>query len=191
MEERLISRFCWGLTIEIGPPELETRVAILKKKLERERVRVEDDVINLIAEYVKTNIRELEGALIRVMACSLFTGKPLTLSLARDVLKESISINKRMVNLDAILENVAVYFGMRQADLRIKKRQRNIVYPRQIAMYLCREMSNYSLPEIGGKFGGMNHTTVLHACDRIKENLKKDGDLKKIIQELTQQLQSK
>lgn len=191
MEERLISRFCWGLTIEIGPPELETRVAILKKKLERERVRVEDDIINFIAEYVKTNIRELEGALIRVMACSLFTGKPVTLSLARDVLKESISINKRMVNLDAIMENVAVYFGMRQADLRAKKRQRNIVYPRQIAMYLCREMSNYSLPEIGGKFGGMNHTTVLHACDRIKENLKKDGDLKKIIQEITQQLQNK
>lgn len=190
LQERLVSRFNWGLTTDIQPPDLETRVAILKKKIEREPVAVPDDVIFFIAQIIKTNIRELEGALIRTIAYSLLEEKSITLDLTKEVLKDLLKEPKKLITVDFIQRCVAEEFGMSLMDLKTRRRNKNIVLPRQVAMYISRELTDLSLPEIGEFFGGKDHTTVLHSYNKIKEVLEKDfnmrGRVEKIIQVIQQ-----
>ncbi|MFH1354926.1 MAG: chromosomal replication initiator protein DnaA [Candidatus Omnitrophota bacterium] len=178
LQERLVSRFGWGLTTDIQPPDLETRVAILKKKLERESVVVPDDVIFFIAQLIKTNIRELEGALIRTIAYSLLEEKAITLTLTKEVLRDLLKEPKRLITVDFVQRCAAEEFGVSLQDLKTKRRHKNIVLPRQVAMYLSRELTDLSLPEIGGFFGGKDHTTVLHSYNKIKHALNSDAALK-------------
>jgi len=178
LQDRLVSRFGWGLTTDIQLPDLETRVAILKKKIEREPVSVPDEVIFFIAQLIKTNIRELEGALIRIIAYSLLEEKPITLGLTKEVLKDLLKDTKKLITVDFIQRCVAEEFGSSVQDLKTKRRNKNIVLPRQVAMYLSRELTDLSLPEIGDCFGGKDHTTVLHSYNKIKEGINKDEVLK-------------
>jgi len=178
LQDRLVSRFGWGLTADIQLPDLETRVAILKKKIEREPVSVPDEVIFFIAQLIKTNIRELEGALIRIVAYSLLEEKPITLGLTKEVLKDLLKDTKKLITVDFIQRCVAEEFGSTVQDLKTKRRNKNIVLPRQVAMYLSRELTDLSLPEIGDCFGGKDHTTVLHSYNKIKEEMNRDEVLK-------------
>src|SRR3989338_3213861 len=171
LEERLVSRFAWGLITDIQPPDFETRVAILRKKIEREPVSVPDDVIFFIAQLIKTNIRELEGALVRTMAYSLMEEEPITLELTKEVLKDLLREPKKLITVDFIQRCVSEEFGRSLQELKTKRRNKTIVLPRQVAMYLSRELTDLSLPEIGEFFGGKDHTTVLHSYNKIKEEL--------------------
>ena len=189
LEERLVSRFEWGLVTDIQPPDLETRIAILKKKIEQNNIEIPDEVVFFIGDKIKVNIRELEGALIRVMAYSSLTNEKITLDLARSVLKDMLLEEKR-VSIDGIQKKVATHFDLRILDLKAKRRNRAVVYPRQIAMYLARSLTDCSLPEIGEYFGGRDHTTVLHAYDKIRGNLKKDLKLKELLDRLTREIKS-
>jgi len=186
LQERLVSRFGWGLTTDIQPPDLETRVAILKKKIEREPVTVPDDVIFFIAELVKTNIRELEGALIRTIAYSLLEEKVITLDLAKEVLKDLLREPKKLITVDFIQRCVAEEFGVSMADFKTRRRNKNVVLPRQIAMYISRVLTELSLPEIGDFFGGKDHTTVLHSYKKIKEGLGSNIGLKDKVERIIQ-----
>lgn len=169
VEERLKSRFGWGLTVAIDPPELETRVAILKSKAEQEHVDLPDDVAFLIAKRFQSNVRELEGALRRVIAYANFTNRPISLDFAREALKDLLALQDKMVTIENIQKTVAEYFKLRVVDLKSKRRTRSIARPRQIAMALSKKLTNHSLPEIGDAFGGRDHTTVLHACRKVDE----------------------
>lgn len=186
LQERLVSRFGWGLTIDIQPPDLETRVAILKKKIEREPVSVPDDVIFFIAQLIKTNIRELEGALVRTMAYSLMEEEPITLELTKEVLKDLLKEPKKLITVDFIQRCVAEEFGTSLQDLKTKRRNKTIVLPRQVAMYLSRELTELSLPEIGEFFGGKDHTTVLHSYNKIKDSLPVNIILKERVERIIQ-----
>jgi len=168
LEERLKSRFGWGLTVSIEPPELETCVAILMSKASGAGVELPEEVAFFVAKRIRSNVRELEGALRRVIANSQFTGRPITLDFAREALKDLLALQERMVTIDNIQKTVAEYFKIRVADLLSKRRSRSITRPRQVAMALAKELTNHSLPEIGDAFGGRDHTTVLHACRVIK-----------------------
>lgn len=174
VEERLISRFGSGLTVSIEPPELETRVAILINKAKQEGVELPEDVAFFVAKRVRSNVRELEGALRRVLASAFFTGRPVDIELASDSLKDLISFQERLVTINNIQKTVAEYFKIRIADLHAKNRSRQVARPRQIAMALAKELTDHSLPEIGEAFGGRDHTTVLHACRKIGELTNKD-----------------
>ena len=178
LQERLVSRFGWGLATDIQPPDLETRVAILKKKIEREPVSVPDDVIFFIAQLIKTNIRELERALIRTIAYSLLEEAPVTLQLTKEVLKDLLREPSKLITIDFIQRCVVEEFGISLQDLKTKRRNKQVVFPRQIAMYLSRELTELSLPEIGELFGGKDHTTVLHSCKKIKANIMNNPELK-------------
>lgn len=169
LEERLKSRFGWGLPVTIEPPELETRVAILKSKASNSGTELSNEVAFFIAKHIRSNIRELEGALRRVMANAQFTGQPITLLFAKEALRDLLVIQDRQLTIDNIQKTVAEYYKIRIADLLSKRRSRSITRPRQIAMSLCKELTSHSLPEIGSAFGGRDHTTVLHACRKIKE----------------------
>ena len=169
LEERLKSRFGWGLPVTIEPPELETRVAILKSKASNSGVDLSNEVAFFIAKRIRSNIRELEGALRRVMANAQFTGQPITLGFAREALRDLLAIQDRQLTIENIQKTVAEYYKIRVADLHSKRRSRSITRPRQIGMSLCKELTNHSLPEIGDAFGGRDHTTVLHACRKVKE----------------------
>jgi chromosomal replication initiator protein len=169
LEERLKSRFGWGLTVAIEPPELETCVAILMSKAQASAVALPDEVAFFIAKRIRSNVRELEGALRRVIANSRFTGKPITLEFTKDALRDLLALQEKLVTIDNIQKTVAEYFKIRVADLLSKRRNRSVARPRQVAMALARELTNHSLPEIGDAFGGRDHTTVLHACERIRE----------------------
>ena len=188
LEERLVSRFGWGLVTDVQPPDFETRVAILKKKIEHEPANISDEVVFFIAETVKTNIRELEGALIRVMAYSLLENKPISLELAKEVLKDFLKENNKLVTVDLVQKEVGVFFNLNPQDIKGNKRDKNTVFARQIAMYLTRELTNFSLPEIGGYFGGKDHTTVLHSYNKIKKNLLGDTKLKSDIEKLIRKI---
>lgn len=188
LEERLRSRFAWGLITDIQPPDFETRVAILRKKMERELVSIPDDVINFIAEQITTNIRELEGALIRVLAYSLLEEKTINLAIAQIVLKDMIKGTEKQIEVADIQQKVADYFKITCSEMKAKRRNRNIIIPRQIAMYLSRQLTNYSLPEIGSFFGGKDHTTVLHSFKKIEQELLKNEKTKSIIEKLTAEL---
>ncbi len=167
LEERLKSRFGWGLTVSIEPPELETSVAILMSKAAAENVRLPEEVAFFIAKRIRSNVRELEGALRRVMANSQFTGRPISLDFAKEALRDLLALQDRLVSIENIQKTVAEYFKIRVADLLSKRRSRSIARPRQLAMALAKELTNHSLPEIGDAFGGRDHTTVLHGCRRI------------------------
>ena len=169
LEERLKSRFGWGLTQAIEPPELETRVAIMQSKAEAVSAELPNEVAFFIAKRIRSNIRELEGALRRVVANSQFTGKPITLDFAKEALHDLITLQDKLVTIDNIQKTVAEYYKIRVADLLSARRSRSITRPRQLAMSLAKELTSHSLPEIGDAFGGRDHTTVLHACRKTKE----------------------
>ena len=168
LEERLKSRFGWGLTVAIEPPELETSVAILMSKAAAEQECLPEEVAFFIAQRIRSNVRELEGALRRVIANARFTGQPITLEFAKDALRDLLALQDKLVTVENIQKAVAAYFKIRVSDLLSKRRSRSIARPRQIAMALAKELTTHSLPEIGDAFGGRDHTTVLHACRRIK-----------------------
>lgn len=192
LEERLRSRFEWGLIADIQPPDLETRIAILRKKAQIENIYVDDEVIAFIADKIASNIRELEGALNRVIAYSSLTENDITVELATEALKDILSANKaRVINSQSIIDAVSRYFDLKPEEFKSKKRNREIAYPRQIAMYLCRELTDMSLPKIGDAFGGRDHTTVLHACDKIIENMKKDSETRRTVEELKRNIVGK
>ena len=168
LEERLKSRFGWGLTVAIEPPELETSVAILMSKADGEGIDLPEEVAFFIAKRIRSNVRELEGALRRVIANSRFTGRPISLDFAKEALRDLLAMQERLVSIENIQKTVADYYKIRVADLLSKKRSRSIARPRQVAMALSKELTNHSLPEIGDAFGGRDHTTVLHGCRRIE-----------------------
>jgi len=169
LEERLKSRFGWGLTVAIEPPELETCVAILMSKAAITQVDLPEEVAFFIAKRIRSNVRELEGALRRVVATSNFTGRPITLEFAKEALRDLLALQEKLVTVENIQKTVAEYYKIRIADLLSKRRSRSIARPRQVAMAMAKELTNHSLPEIGDAFGGRDHTTVLHACRRVKE----------------------
>ena len=175
LDERLQSRFGWGLTVAIEPPELETRVAILIKKAQQNLIILPEDVAFFIAQRIRSNVRDLEGALQRVLAYSRFTKQPFSIDMAQEALKDLLALHQKLVTLESIQKTVAEYFKMRVSDLLSKKRTRSIVRPRQLAMALAKELTNHSLPEIGDAFGGRDHTTVLHACRKVAELLETDS----------------
>lgn len=169
LEERLKSRFGWGLTVAIEPPELETSVAILIGKAQAVGITLPEEVAFFIAKRIRSNVRELEGALRRVIANSRFTGRPITLEFAKEALKDLLSLQERLITVENIQKTVADYYKVRVGDLLSKRRSRSVARPRQVAMALAKELTNHSLPEIGDAFGGRDHTTVLHACKRVRE----------------------
>jgi chromosomal replication initiator protein len=190
LEERLRSRFEWGLIVDIQPPDLETRVAILRKKTEVEGVEMPEDVVFYIANKVKYNIRELEGTLTKLLAYSSLMKKDVNLAMARDALKEILSINEDSeISIEEIQKKVAKAFGIKYEDMKVKKRDREIVFPRQVAMYLARELTDYSLPEIGREFGKRDHSTVIHAYNKIQEKIKIDPGLYEKIKEIKKDLE--
>ena len=169
LDERLQSRLGWGLTIAIEPPELETRVAILIKKAQQNLITLPEDVAFFIAKRIRSNVRDLEGALQRILAFSRFTNQPLSIDIAQEALKDLLALHQKLVTLESIQKTVAEYFKIRVSDLLSKKRTRSIARPRQIAMALSKELTNHSLPEIGEAFGGRDHTTILHGCRKVAE----------------------
>ncbi|PIV38912.1 MAG: chromosomal replication initiator protein DnaA [Candidatus Omnitrophica bacterium CG02_land_8_20_14_3_00__42_8] len=190
MEERLVSRFEWGLVTDVQLPDFETRIAILKKKAERNGTKLQDDILYFIAENVKTNIRELEGALIKLIAYSALENKKITLELAKDILKDIGAESAKKITIELIQKKVADYFDIKISDMKTKKRTRQVAYPRHVAMYLAREMTGLTLPEIGGYFGGRDHSTVIHACDKIGVDLKKNQNIKNLLQKLMLDIKS-
>ncbi|EOC99433.1 chromosomal replication initiator protein DnaA [Caldisalinibacter kiritimatiensis] len=189
LEDRLRSRFEWGLIADIQPPDLETRIAILRKKAKVENIDVPNDVMLYIANKIQSNIRELEGALIRIVAFSSLTNKEVTVELAKEALKDIISNNKpKQINVKLIKEIVSKHYSIKMEDFNSKKRTRAIAYPRQIAMYLSRELTDLSLPKIGDEFGGRDHTTVIHACEKISKDIEKDTEFKLKIESLINEI---
>ena len=190
MEDRLISRFGWGLTVAIEPPELEMRVAILIKKAQAEGVAVPEDVAFFIAKHIQSNVRELEGALKRVLAYANFAGHALSPELAREALKDVLAIQFRQVSIENIQKTVADYYKLKVSEMYSKKRSRNVARPRQVAMALAKELTQLSLPDIGEAFGGRDHTTVLHACRKIAELKVESPELNRDFEALLQVLRS-
>lgn len=187
IEERLRSRFEWGLIADLQIPDLETRIAILQKKAETEGIQLPDEVAHLIAEGARGNIRELEGALIRVGAFASLTGQPTTLDLAKKVLRDTLQ-SRKIITAEDIQRGVAERFHIKLAEMKSKKRTKTIVQPRQITMYLCRELLHLSFPEIGQRFGGKDHTTVIHACRQVGKRLETDPGLKQLVDSIARQL---
>ena len=192
LEDRLRSRFEWGLIADIQAPDFETRMAILKKKADVENLNVPNEVMVYIATKIKSNIRELEGALIRIVAYSSLTNREITVDLATEALKDIISNKQnKSITIDLIQDVVAAYFNLRVEDLKSQRRTRNVAYPRQIAMYLSRKLTDMSLPKIGEEFGGRDHTTVIHAYEKISETLNNDESLEHTINDITKKLTQK
>jgi chromosomal replication initiator protein len=187
--ERLRSRFEWGLIVDVQAPDLETKMAILDKKAENAGVRLPDDVRSYIATKTKSNVRELEGALTRLLAVSSLTGEPITLGMAQQTLKYMGASSDRRITIDSIVRAVAEKFSLSASQLKLKSNTRQIAYPRQIAMYLAKELTHASLPEIGRAFGGKHHTTVLHSVQKIEELRQREEDLNNLIQSVTNSLQ--
>ncbi len=178
IEERLRSRFEWGLISDIQPPELETKIAILMKKAEAENINLPDEVAFFVASKIKSNIRELEGCLIKLGAYSSLNSLEISLAMAKDILNDLFANDDKFISIESIQKIVCKNFSMKLSDLKSKNRSRAISFPRHIAMYLCRKITNQSLPKIADSFGGKDHTTVLHACEKIKKMIEKDSDLR-------------
>ncbi|MFZ5987485.1 MAG: chromosomal replication initiator protein DnaA [Bacillota bacterium] len=192
LEERLRSRFEWGLIADMQAPDLETRIAILRKKAQLENLDVPNDVMVFIADKIASNIRELEGALNRVIAYSSLTENEISIDLASEALKDILSANKtRVLNSATIQDVVARYFDLRPEEFKSKKRTRDVAYPRQIAMFLCRELTDMSLPKIGDDFGGRDHTTVIHACEKILVDIESNSETRRAVSELKRNLLGK
>ena len=181
LEERLVSRFAWGLIADVQTPDFETRIAIMSKKCENKSIPVPEDVLYFLAEKVKTNIREMEGALIRVVAYSKLTGADLSVAMAKEVLGGMISAEEKKITIAMIQEITAAYFGIALEDMCSRRRSHAVAYPRQVAMYLSRLLTDHSLPDIGERFGGRDHTTVLHAHEKIKKELLENTQTKSVI----------
>ncbi len=190
IEDRLVSRFGWGLTVAIEPPELEMRVAILLKKAEADKIALDEDVAFFIAKQIQSNVRELEGALKRVVAYSRFTGQPVSVNLAKEALKDLLAVQTRQVSIENIQKTVADYYKIKVAEMYSKKRSRVVARPRQVAMALAKELTQLSLPDIGDAFGGRDHTTVLHACRKIEELRGQDPNMSRDFSVLIQTLRS-
>jgi chromosomal replication initiator protein len=190
LEERLVSRFEWGLVTDIQPPDFETRIAILKKKSEKETIALPEDLFYFLGEKIKTNIRELEGALIRVVAYARLIGRDISVDLAKEVLKDMIIEGEKKVTIELIQRRVSEHFDIGLSDMKAKKRSKAIAFPRQVAMYLARQLTDFSLPEIGDQFGGRDHTTVIHACDKIGGDLKTRPGLKNVVDKITLAIRS-
>lgn len=188
LEERLKSRFGWGLTVAIEPPELETRVAILMKKAEETAMHLPNDAAFFIAQRIRSNVRELEGALKRVIANAHFTGRAIDVDLVREALKDLLALQDKQVNVDNIQRVVAEYYKIKVSDLLSKRRSRSVARPRQVGMFLAKELTNHSLPEIGDAFGGRDHTTVLHACRKIKSLREESADIREDVKNLLRTL---
>ena len=188
LEERLKSRFVYGLTVEVEAPDLETRVAILMKKAEAEQIELDQGVAFFIAERIRSNVRELEGALRRVIANARFTGSRISVDQVKRALRDLFAIQDRQISIDNIQRTVAEYFNIKMADMLSKRRNRSIARPRQIAMALAKELTNHSLPEVGDAFGGRDHTTVLHACRKIEELRATTADVAEDYKNLTRLL---
>jgi chromosomal replication initiator protein len=188
LEDRLVSRFNWGLIADVQPPDFETRMAILRKKTDLESCNVPDDVVTFIATEIKTNIRELEGALLRVVAYSMLEEKPINLALAKSVLKDMVKETVKTISVEMVQKQVSEFFNVSIQELKNKSRHKNIIVPRQVAMYLSRKLTAHSLPEIGAAFGGKDHTTILHAIKKVEEVLLKDEQIKKIVETLKSSL---
>ena len=187
-EERLHSRFGWGLIADLQPPDVETRIAILRKKSEDEKILLPDDVVQFLAENLKSNIRELEGSLVRIGAYSSLTGQPLTMEMAKNVLRDIIVDKKKVVTMDDIQEAVASRYHVKIGELKSRRRSKTLVHPRQIAMYLCRQLTDASFPEIGRHFGGKDHTTIIHACKQISKAQEDDPGLRGTLENLKAQI---
>jgi len=191
LEERLRSRFEWGLITDIQPPDLETRIAILRKKAKAENLEIPNEAMMYIANQIDTNIRELEGALIRVVAYSSLINQDITVHLAAEALKDIIpSSRNRVITIQDIQQRVGEYYGMKTEDFKARKRTKNVAFPRQIAMYLSRELTDHSLPKIGEAFGGRDHTTVIHAHEKISSMLQTDQELYKILQAIREKIKN-
>lgn len=191
LEERLRSRFEWGLITDIQPPDLETRIAILRKKAKAENLDIPNEAMMYIANMIDSNIRELEGALIRVVAYSSLTNQDISSHLAAEALKDILpSGRNRVITIQDIQQRVGEYYGLKLEDFKARKRTKAVAFPRQIAMYLSRELTDYSLPKIGDNFGGRDHTTVIHAHEKITQQLKVDQDLYKIVHSLTEKIKN-
>ena len=188
MEERLRSRFEWGLIADLQPPDVETRIAILRKKSDDEGIGLPEDVVQFLAANMKSNIRELEGSLVRLGAYCSLTGQAITMDMAKTVLRDIIGEKKKIIAMDDIEEAVANRFHVKIAELKSRRRSKTLVYPRQIAMYLCREMTDSSFPEIGRHFGGKDHTTIIHACKQIAKAKEADGTLRATLESLKEQI---
>jgi chromosomal replication initiator protein len=186
IEDRLRSRFEWGLIADIQPPDLETKVAILQKKAEADRVALPNDVALYIASNIRSNVRELEGALIRLLAYASLTGVTVNLPTTQQVLKNIIDAQSRKVTIEIIQKAVAEQFGLRVVEIKAKDNSRSVVFPRQIAMYLAKQLTEASLPEIGRQFGGKHHTTVMHSVEKIEHSRKTDKDLNRVLNKLTE-----
>jgi chromosomal replication initiator protein len=189
IEERLRSRFEWGLIADIQPPDLETKIAILQKKAENDRFLLPDDVAEYIARAIKSNVRELEGALTRLMAYASLTGAVVSLATAQQVLRNIIASQEKRVTIDLIQKRVSEHFNLREQDLKVRSNTRAIAFPRQVAMYIVKQLTTASLPEIGRQFGGKHHTTVLHSINKIEELRRSDKDLNRTITRLMDALQ--
>lgn len=187
--ERLRSRFEWGLIADIQPPDLETKMAILDKKAEAESVRLPDDVRSFMASKTKSNVRELEGALVKLIAYSSLTDAPITLQMAQQVLKHLVHVQERRVTIDSIQKAVGERFQIKQSQLKEKSNTKKVVYPRQVAMYLVKELTDASLPEIGRAFGGKHHTTVIHSINKIEKQRHVDPELNRLLHNLMDSLQ--
>jgi chromosomal replication initiator protein len=181
LEERLRSRFEWGLIADIQPPDLETKVAILKKKAEAEAVPLPDAVAIYIAGRIKSNIRELEGSLIRLIAYASLTGQELTIDLAHEVLHNVLDHDEKAVTIDVIQKFVSDYYQLKLTELKSRNNSKSVAMPRQVAMYLCKKLTRASLPEIGRSFGGKHHSTVIHSIRKVEELRKRDGDFNRLI----------
>ncbi len=190
VEDRLKSRFGWGLTIAIEPPELETRVAILMKKAQQSNINLPHEVAFFIAKKLRSNVRELEGALNRVIANANFTGRPISIDFVKEALRDLLALQDKLVTIDNIQRTVAEYYRIRVSDLLSKRRSRSVARPRQVAMALSKELTNHSLPEIGDAFGGRDHTTVLHACRKVKSLRDESHEVKEDYQNLIRTLSS-
>nr|WP_062260767.1 chromosomal replication initiator protein DnaA [Endozoicomonas arenosclerae] len=190
VEERLKSRFGWGLTVAVEPPELETRVAILMKKAEQQKVDLPHEAAFFIAQRIRSNVRELEGALKRVIASAHFMGRKIDIDLIRESLKDLLALQDKQVSIDNIQRTVAEYYKIKVADILSKRRSRSVARPRQIAMALSKELTSHSLPEIGDAYGGRDHTTVLHACRKVKELVDEDGEIRDDYKNLLRSLTS-
>ena len=190
LEERLVSRFEWGLVTDIQPPDFETRIAILKKKAERNAAELPDDILYYIADIIKTNIRELEGALIKVIAYSALENKKISLELVKDIMKDASAGDLKKITVEIIQKKVANYFDIKTSDMKTKKRTQQVAYPRQVAMYLARELMGITLPEIGEYFGGRDHSTVIYACSKIESDVKKNQNVKNLINRLSLEIKS-
>lgn len=188
MEERLRSRFEWGLIADLQPPDVETRIAILRKKSEEEGIAINEDVIQLLAANLKSNIREIEGALIRLGAYASLTGQKITVDMAKHILRDLLGGKRKVITIEDIQEVVANRFHIKISDLKSKRRTKTLVYPRQIAMFLCRDLTDASFPEIGRDFGGKDHTTIIHACKQMQKSQESDTALRATIESLKEEI---